>query len=347
MALLYSEVYLRLEPLGLECVGGASSAPGTTCGCWTCRSSTTAISSNEVRGFRPDAVGFSLNYLANVPEAIDLAKLAKTILPKAFVFFGGHSVSFIAEEVLRHGDGAIDAIVLGEGEVTAPRMLAAVPNVDGLPGVTTLNGARPARDLQADINASPAGARADPQAPQVFHRRAGPVRVDRVLPRLPVGLLVLLGLDVLRPQLPPGRPRPFRRGDGVDPRAQRLHRRRRRVHLPRARDGDRRRDGAPARSASSYYLETRCDVLIRNKEVFARWAKMGLCYMFLGAGVAGRGAAQDVPQAHHAEPELRGAGDRAEAEDRRGDQPDHRPGWGREEFERGASGRPRCPRSCT
>jgi hopanoid C-3 methylase len=31
-----------------------------------------------------------------------------------------------------------------------------------------------------------------------------------------------------------------------------------------------------------YYLETRCDVLIRNQEVFARWAKMGLCYMFLG-----------------------------------------------------------------
>src|SRR5205085_10257931 len=31
-----------------------------------------------------------------------------------------------------------------------------------------------------------------------------------------------------------------------------------------------------------YYLETRCDVLIRNQEVFARWAKMGLAYMFLG-----------------------------------------------------------------
>jgi magnesium-protoporphyrin IX monomethyl ester (oxidative) cyclase len=31
-----------------------------------------------------------------------------------------------------------------------------------------------------------------------------------------------------------------------------------------------------------YYLETRCDVLIRNEAVFARWAKMGLCYMFLG-----------------------------------------------------------------
>ncbi len=31
-----------------------------------------------------------------------------------------------------------------------------------------------------------------------------------------------------------------------------------------------------------YYLETRCDVLIKNQEVFARWAKMGLSYMFLG-----------------------------------------------------------------
>ena len=31
-----------------------------------------------------------------------------------------------------------------------------------------------------------------------------------------------------------------------------------------------------------YYLETRCDVLIRNEEVFARWAKIGLTYMFLG-----------------------------------------------------------------
>jgi hopanoid C-3 methylase len=31
-----------------------------------------------------------------------------------------------------------------------------------------------------------------------------------------------------------------------------------------------------------YYLETRCDVLIRNEEVFSRWARMGLAYMFLG-----------------------------------------------------------------
>jgi hopanoid C-3 methylase HpnR len=31
-----------------------------------------------------------------------------------------------------------------------------------------------------------------------------------------------------------------------------------------------------------YYLETRCDVLLKNKDVFARWKKLGLSYMFLG-----------------------------------------------------------------
>ncbi|TMB56551.1 MAG: radical SAM protein, partial [Deltaproteobacteria bacterium] len=31
-----------------------------------------------------------------------------------------------------------------------------------------------------------------------------------------------------------------------------------------------------------YYLETRADVLLRNREVFARWTRLGLRYMFLG-----------------------------------------------------------------
>src|SRR3954451_2669405 len=124
-SLLYSEVYLRLEPLGLECVGGALKRAGHDVRLLDLQVFDHRDFDRELREFRPDAVGFSLNYLANVPEAVDLAKLAKTIVPKAFVFFGGHSISFIAEEVLLHGDGAIDAIVCGEGEVTAPKMLAA------------------------------------------------------------------------------------------------------------------------------------------------------------------------------------------------------------------------------
>lgn len=31
-----------------------------------------------------------------------------------------------------------------------------------------------------------------------------------------------------------------------------------------------------------YYLETRCDVLVRNREVFEYWRRLGLRYMFLG-----------------------------------------------------------------
>jgi hopanoid C-3 methylase HpnR len=31
-----------------------------------------------------------------------------------------------------------------------------------------------------------------------------------------------------------------------------------------------------------YYLETRCDVLLKNQEVFAYWRRLGLYYMFLG-----------------------------------------------------------------
>ena len=56
----------------------------------------------QIEGFAPHAVGFSLNYLANVPEVLDLAKLVKSMRPGCFVFAGGHSGSFIAEELLEH-----------------------------------------------------------------------------------------------------------------------------------------------------------------------------------------------------------------------------------------------------
>src|SRR3954466_9843534 len=91
-ALLYSEVYLRLEPLGLECVGGALKRAGHDVRLLDLQAFNPPDFEAELRDFRPDAVGFSLNYLANVPEAIDLAKFAKTTAPEPFVFFGGHSI---------------------------------------------------------------------------------------------------------------------------------------------------------------------------------------------------------------------------------------------------------------
>jgi len=70
-------------------------------------------------------VGFSLNYLANVPEVLELAKETKRRRPGCFVFAGGHSGSFIAEELLEHAAGALDALVRGEGEAITPRLLEA------------------------------------------------------------------------------------------------------------------------------------------------------------------------------------------------------------------------------
>ncbi|CAM5678380.1 hypothetical protein SGRIM128S_07414 [Streptomyces griseomycini] len=40
----------------------------------------------------------------------------KQEVPGCFVFLGGHSVSFVAEEVLEQARGAVDAVVRGEGE---------------------------------------------------------------------------------------------------------------------------------------------------------------------------------------------------------------------------------------
>ncbi|WP_254065964.1 cobalamin-dependent protein [Acidisoma sp. L85] len=80
----------------------------------------------------PDAVCFSGNYLANIPEIIDLAKSIKAKLLECFVFVGGHSASFVAVDLLRHAEGAIDCVLKGEGEAAAATLLAAVGAGAGL-----------------------------------------------------------------------------------------------------------------------------------------------------------------------------------------------------------------------
>src|SRR5947209_3070004 len=143
--LMYSELYLRLEPLGLERVAAAIRAAGHEVRLLDLQIFGHADYWRELETFAPQAVGFSVNYLANVPEVIDLAKETKAKRREAFVFVGGHSASFVAAEFLEHAEGAIDCIVRGEGEVIAPRVLEAIgdPKLDTLPGVVTPTGAGP------------------------------------------------------------------------------------------------------------------------------------------------------------------------------------------------------------
>ncbi|HEX5192306.1 MAG TPA: cobalamin-dependent protein, partial [Solirubrobacteraceae bacterium] len=135
--LMYSEVFLRLEPLGRERVAGAARAAGHEVRVVDLQVFSHAELERELQEFVPEAVGFGLNYLANVPEVLDLAALVKRRLPECFTFAGGHSVSFIAGHVLAQSEGALDAVVRGDGEVITPLLLEATQAREppDLPGV--------------------------------------------------------------------------------------------------------------------------------------------------------------------------------------------------------------------
>src|SRR5215813_7910272 len=114
--LMYSKIFLRLEPVGLELVAAAARRAGHSVRVIDLQVESHADYLRLLDDWAPEVVAFSGNYLANVPEIVDLAKATRARLPRAFIFTGGHSVSFTAEEVLRHADGAIDCVLRGEGE---------------------------------------------------------------------------------------------------------------------------------------------------------------------------------------------------------------------------------------
>src|SRR5213080_1768035 len=100
--LMYSKIYLRLEPLGLELVAAAAREAGHSVRLIDLQCESHRNFFNLIRHWRPDVIAFSGNYLANVPEIIDLARATRALLPTAFISVGGHSVSFIPEEILAH-----------------------------------------------------------------------------------------------------------------------------------------------------------------------------------------------------------------------------------------------------
>jgi hopanoid C-3 methylase HpnR len=282
-ALMYSEIFLRLEPLGLERVAAALIADGHEVRLIDLQVYRQRDLRKLVTEFGPQAVGFSLNYLANVPEVVDLAKWVKTVLPGCLVFAGGHSVSFVAGQVLEHAQGAIDVILKGEGESGAPALLAAAPDraLATVPGAVTADGAGPppvmAHSLDEHLPARHLGGRRrkyfigvmDPAASIEFtrgcpwdcsfcsawtfygrsYRRLSPAAAAEDMARIAEpGVFIVDDVAFIKAE----------EGEEI---ARQLERRRIR---------------------KQYYLETRCDVLIRNTEVFRRWRRLGLTYMFLG-----------------------------------------------------------------
>src|SRR6266849_4811509 len=284
-ALMYTKIYLRLEPLGLELVAQAIRQAGHAICLIDLQVETHRDYSALLHTWRPDVVAFSCNYLANVPEIVDLAKLTKDTLPESFVFVGGHSASFIAEQFLEHGAGAIDCILKGEGEAFVPELLQAIEHdrtaIARVPGVVSrvvsgppprfvenLDAISPARDLLRhrrkyfigvlDPCASIEFARGCPWdcsfcSAWTFYGRSyrvvSPERAVEDLASIKEPGVFIVD-DVAFVQSKHG----FEIGEAI------------------ARRGIRKQ----------YYLETRGDVLLRNKDVFRMWTRLGLQYMFLG-----------------------------------------------------------------
>ena len=115
---MYTKIFLRLEPLGIELIAASARREGHEVRLIDLQVESPAAYSRLVREWAPDAIVISNNYLANVPEVIELAREARSIRPSTFVVVGGHSASFVAGELLEHAAGAIDCVLKGEGETS-------------------------------------------------------------------------------------------------------------------------------------------------------------------------------------------------------------------------------------
>jgi radical SAM superfamily enzyme YgiQ (UPF0313 family) len=113
--LLYTKVFLRLEPLGLELVAQSARRAGHDVLLIDLQVEDHRAYFRLLQRWQPDVIAFSCNYLANVPEIIDLAKATKMRSPRTFICVGGHSASFTANAIIEHGAGAVDCVLKGEG----------------------------------------------------------------------------------------------------------------------------------------------------------------------------------------------------------------------------------------
>ena len=187
--------------------------------------------------------------------------------------------------LLGHADGAIDCVVRGEGEGVTPacwKRSRAAPRFETLPGVVTAAGSGPPPLLVSDIERHrPARGLLDKRH-RYFIGSLDPcasIEFSRGCPWDCTFCSAWTFYGRSYRKVSGG----SRRRPGRHPRAGRLHRGRRGVHPPRARhaiaDEIERR-----RIRKQYYLETRGDVLLRNKEVFARWRQAGAGVHVPGAG---------------------------------------------------------------
>jgi radical SAM superfamily enzyme YgiQ (UPF0313 family) len=122
-----------LEPLGLEMIAGALS-PRHEVGLVDLRLEPNRLAAT-LADFRPDVVGISANFSTDIYQAVGVAEAVRELAPEAYVIVGGHHPSLRPTDFYH---AAVDAIVLGEGEVTARELadcLAAGGDPSQVPGL--------------------------------------------------------------------------------------------------------------------------------------------------------------------------------------------------------------------
>ncbi|EPR34286.1 Radical SAM domain protein [Alkalidesulfovibrio alkalitolerans DSM 16529] len=85
---------------------------------------------------KPDVVGVSLNFAASSRPSLDILRGVREALPEATTLLGGNTATFRARDLCL--DPAVDAVVVGEADLTFPEIvdaLAVGSPLDGVPGL--------------------------------------------------------------------------------------------------------------------------------------------------------------------------------------------------------------------
>ena len=94
----------------------------------------------EIQNKKPDFVGVT-SFTASIKHALQVLRIAKEQIPGVKTFLGGVHPTFLFGEVLETSGDVVDFCVIGEGEKTAPELLAALrkgTNVANVPGIAYL-----------------------------------------------------------------------------------------------------------------------------------------------------------------------------------------------------------------
>lgn len=155
---------LRIEPLGLECVGGALEEVGHEVQIVDMRIDDWDALRSRYGQFGPDAVGVASQFMTDVYPAHYVAGFLRALDPHATIFAGGHHATLQPRDFIFAGS-PFDALVGGEGEPTTPALIDAMERrrpLEDVAAVLTLRNCGEgfkSRPLNANLDQIPLPAR--------------------------------------------------------------------------------------------------------------------------------------------------------------------------------------------